>query len=95
MDRSSSTAGQTGEANKAQTKENMQQLDRKKELATSFQVSPRTIENFVQRGMPCIRPSSRLVLFDRAACLKWLTDSYSVAAKPSSYRARTTVVSAR
>ena len=67
-----------------------QQLSRKKELSTLLQVSPRTIENFVQRGMPCIRPSSRLVLFDKAACLKWLHESYAVAAKPSSYRPRVT-----
>lgn len=67
-----------------------QPLNRKKELSTFLHVSPRTIENFVQRGMPCIRPSSRLVLFDKAACLKWLTDSYSVSAKPSSYRPRVT-----
>jgi phage terminase Nu1 subunit (DNA packaging protein) len=72
-----------------------QQIIRKKELATLLRVSPRTVENFAQRGMPCIRPSSRLVLFDKAACLKWITDSYSIAAKPSSYRPRVTAVSSR
>lgn len=56
-----------------------QKLLKKKELASSLGVSPRTIDNWVAaRIIPYIAPSPRLHLFDPIAVKKALTTKFGV-----------------
>lgn len=76
--------------NQATTQGAPSRLMRKREAADFLRVSTRTLENWTAAGLPCYRPSPRLSLYDPDALLRWLKDSYAVAAKPSSYRPRVT-----
>jgi len=54
-------------------------LCRKPQLAEQIGVCQRTINTLISAGMPCIRPSQRLTLFDPIECVSWLKNNYQVA----------------
>ena len=43
-------------------------------LAEHFGVHKNTIYNWVEAGMPVIRPSAGLRRFDLAACIQWMAE---------------------
>jgi phage terminase Nu1 subunit (DNA packaging protein) len=54
-------------------------LCRKTQLAEQIGVCRRTINTLISAGMPCIRPSQRLTLFDPIECVTWLKNKYQAA----------------
>jgi len=57
-------------------------------IARHFGVSVRTIEAWLVNGMPCARPSSRMVRFRIADCETWYQQQYRMQSRPSAYRPR-------
>lgn len=45
-------------------------LDRQ-ELADHFRVSVATVDRWIRDGVPCMKPSTRVVRFDLAEVLEW------------------------
>jgi len=64
-------------------------LCRKPQLAEQIGVCQRTINTLISAGMPCIRPSQRLTLFDPIECVNWLKNHYRVASVTGCTIART------
>lgn len=63
-------------------------LLRKRELAKLLNVCPRTIENLMRAGLPHLKPSSRLVLFNGDDALGWFKERFATKGRPSSYQPR-------
>ena len=63
-------------------------LLRKRELAKLLNVCPRTIENLMRAGLPHLKPSSRLVLFNGDDALGWFQERFATKGRPSSYQPR-------
>lgn len=57
-------------------------------IARHFGVSVRTIEAWLANGMPCARPSSRMVRFRVADCGTWYQQQYQIQSRPSAYLPR-------
>jgi predicted DNA-binding transcriptional regulator AlpA len=51
-------------------------LHDRKTVAEATQVSPRTVDNWVRRGMPHLKLSPRMVRFDLGEVLGWIRSNY-------------------
>lgn len=45
------------------------------ELAAHFSVSKRTVRNWMEAGMPVLRPSPKVLRFDAAQVLDWMKNT--------------------
>jgi len=48
----------------------------KRDVAAMLQMSVRSVDNFVAKGCPCLRVSSRKLRFDMAEVRQWLSETY-------------------
>jgi hypothetical protein len=53
-------------------------LGTKKDVAAMIQMSPRSVDNYLAAGLPCIKLSPRRCRFDLDECAAWFKTNYGV-----------------
>ena len=52
-------------------------LGAKRDVAALLVVCPRTVDNLMQRGLPHLKLSQRIVRFDLEECARWARENFS------------------
>ena len=60
------------------TNHNSLRYGSKRDVAQMLQMSVRSVDNFVARGCPHLKVSSRRLRFDMAEVRQWITDTYRI-----------------